>query len=268
MAEENKTAAETALPSKNKGGRPKGSKTKARKAAPVVSTALLGDPAVQALINAAVGQKFDDLLAKLGAGRETAGTVAVADEGSDIRLIRQLASAITEIGDQGSNKIRVAPEEMAARMESREKMETLILEFRAKEEFPVYDLSRTVYLDEVLVAPTYVDANHVQKVQRIEWAGVPDESMTPVNEAARAIHAAYMRSIGGRTKSEKVPFTRAIQNPNLRVISEQGRAQEAPQVGRGQASEGNLRVIRPNQRGQVTETRVLGTAAAPARQVG
>lgn len=269
MAEENnKTAAAAPAKPKNKGGRPKGSVTKKRKARAPVSKALLQDPAVQALISAAVGQKFDDLMAKLGANREAVGPVAaVVDEGSDIRLIRQLASAITEIGDQGSTKVRVAPEEMAARMEARENMEILILEYRAKGEFAVYDLSRTVYLDEVLVQPTYVDASHVQKIQRIEWAGAPDESMTPINEAAKAIHAQYMRSIGGRTKTEKVAYTRAAANPNLRVVSEQGRPQEAPQVGRGQGTESNLRVVRPNQPGQVTETAVLGTVAAPARQI-
>ena len=253
---------------KNKGGRPKGAKTKKR-AAPVVNKALLNDPAVQNLINAAVGQKFDDLMAKLEANRDVAGTTATADEGGDMRIIRALASAITEIGDDGSRRApRITPEEKAARMEARESMENLILEYRAKEEFPIYDLSRTVYLDEVLVQPTYVDSNHVQKVQRVEWAGAPDESMTPVNDAAKAIHAAYMRSIGGRTKTEKVPYTRATANPNLRVVNENQRPQEAPQVGRGQASEGNLRVVRPNQPGQVVETRVLGTRAAPARQVG
>lgn len=269
MAKNSETAAaEATAVVRNKGGRPKGSKTKRKaKAAPVVSMALLSDPAVQNLIDAAVAQKFDALLAKLGEGREAAGTVGAADEGSDLRLIRQLASAITEIGDQGSKKVRVAPEEMAERREARERMEALILDYRAKGEVASYDLSRTVYLDEVLVAPTYVDSNHVQKVQRVEWAGAPDESMTPVNEAAKAIHAAYMRSIGGRTKTEKVPYTRATANPNLRVVSEQNRPQEAPQVGRGQGQESNLHVIRPNQPGQVKETHVLGTRAAPARQI-
>lgn len=266
MTEEPKT--EGTAPAKNKGGRPRGSKTKARKVAAPVNKALLNDPAVQALINAAVGQKFDNLMAELVAKREVAGNVANTDEGGDIRIIRQLASAITEMGDQGSNKaVRVAPEEVAARAAARESMESLILEYRAKGEFPIYDLSRTVYLDEVLVAPSYVDANHVQKVQRIEWAGVPDESMTPIGDAAKAIHAAYMRSIGGRTKTEKVPYSRATANPNLRVVSEEGRQKEAPQVGRGQGGESNLRVVRPNQPGQVTETQVLGTVARPARQI-
>ena len=264
------TEVENALPpaaARNKGGRPKGAKTKRRSRARVPAKALLENPKTRALIDKAVEEKFQALMATLGVKREAAteGEGSIGD--GDMRLVRQLAVAIGEVSDQGAKVKRVAPAELEARDDARKKMEDLILDAIAEGKIASYDLTREVFLDEQLVQPTYVNPSHVRCVQSIEWPGVPDESMRPTNDTAKAIYTAFIRSIGGRTKEAKVPYKHASQAPRLKVVGADGGERGAPDVGKPRMSEG-LRVLRPNAPGEVVRTNVLGTLAEPARQIG
>jgi hypothetical protein len=103
------------------------------------------------------------------------------------------------MADQGTSRKRMPPDVLEARERARIRMEQLIVEAAANDHIPTYRLMRAVYLDEVLVQPTYIDRNHVQKHAEIEWPQVPNEAMLPINQVAREIYAAFMESIGGTT---------------------------------------------------------------------
>lgn len=243
----------------------------ARKPAPKKAMkAMLSSPEGQKLIDQAVEAKFASMLAQFEDRRGTHGTGPV--EGADLSLIRQLAVAIGEVSDQGAKIKRVAPAEMEARVTARKAMEDLIIDTAAKgEEIPQYDLTREVYLDEQLVPATYIDRDHRRCVQSVEWPGVPDESMRPVNASAKAIYAHFIRSIGARTQEAKVPYKRATQAPGLRVMNAPDMRQSPPEVGnqRGDGGgRGGLTVLRSTAPGEVKTLQVLGTRAEPARQVG
>lgn len=257
-----KTAAPAPQPKKKAAARRRSRRLVPKAAKPELADFLKSDAGKKAF-QSAVAETTARLVAELAQKREDEGT---EENPADRKLLRGLAAAIAEISDTNSKVKRIPAAELEARAEARTRMEGLILDALAREEVATYELTRQVFLDEQLINPTYVNAAHVRCVQAIDWAGVPDESMLPVNEAAKAVHEAYMRSIGGRTKDAKVSFKRASDNPKLRVHGAASHDREAPNVGTPRG-DGGLRVHRPGMPGQVTEMRVLGTLSEPARQV-
>ncbi len=244
---------------KNKGGRPKGARTQK-----VSAEVALRSPEVQALIADAVAHATAELTAKLAAKRAEHGT---ENGGGDQALMRGLALAIAEVSDQGSNRKRVAPAVLEARREARERMTALILDCKAQDIMPEYELTRAVYLAEELVEPTYTDRDHVMRRTKIEWAGVPNEGMTPANDAARGIHGAFMESIGGATPN----VAKAAEKIQTRESTGGLKGLHTPEVAQAtQVSKPrNSGVTRLGRRqaGDVIETAVLGTVAEPARQI-
>ena len=255
----------TQAPAKNVGGRPKGSRTKN-----VSAEVALQSPEVQDLVAKTVAKAVEratqDLAEELAEARAKLGTV----EGpSDMSTMRQLALAIAEINDQGANRKRVAPEIMEQRKGEFDRMNRLILEYLARDEMPTYELTRAVYLAEELVEPTYTDRDHVMRRTQIEWAGIPNEAMSPLNEPARAIHTAFMGWIGGPTPNvaravDKFQARDQQSQSGLKVLHKPDVAQ-TPMVTRNRNA-GVTRIGR-RQAGDVVETNVLGTVAEPARQI-
>ncbi len=98
--------------------------------------------------------------------------------------------------------------------------------------------------------------------RQIVWFGIPNEHMHPANEAARGIHAAFLRSVGGST----APINRPdLGRPKMRIIGSSD-VEGTPAVGKPK-NIGMLKIIGDTVAGQITETNVLGTVAAPARQL-
>jgi hypothetical protein len=226
----------------NKGGRPKGAKTKS--VSPVVA---LQSPEVQKVIAEAVAK-------------------ATAEQPDDMSTMRKLALAIGEVADQGSNRKRISPEVMERRRLARDLMEELILNCRAQDIVPEYELSRAVYLSEELVPPTYTDRDHILRHTKIEWAGVPSEGMTPTNDAAKKIFTAFMDSIGGATPLVNRPIEKSADRSSsgLKVLHRSD-VNEAPQVAKPRNA--GVTKLGRRQSGDVIETHVLGTNAEPARQI-
>ncbi len=255
----------TPVPARKKhaGGRPRGAKT-----TKVSAEVALRSPEVQELIREAtakaVAQATEDLMAQMAAKRVSEGT---EDGGGDRSLMRSLALAIAEVSDQGTNRKRVPPAVLEARRIARERMTALIMDYAARGEMPEYELTRAVYLAEELVEPTYTDRDHIMRRTKIEWAGVPNEGMNPANEPARMIFGSFMESIGGATpnvmrQAEKIQSREST--GGLKVLHKPD-VREAAQVAKPRGA-GVTRLGR-RQTGDVIETHVLGTQAAPARQI-
>jgi hypothetical protein len=98
--------------------------------------------------------------------------------------------------------------------------------------------------------------------RQIVWFGIPNEYMAPANDAAREIHAAFLRSIGGST----APINRPdLGRPKLKIVGSSD-VEGVPAVGKPR-NIGMLKMLGDTVAGQITETNVLGTIAAPARQL-
>ena len=127
----------------------------------------------------------------------------VPGEGPEMSVFRNMALAIAEISDQGTDRKRVAPEILAARAKAHARMIEEIMAMRDRVEkgvegaLPIYCLIAKFYVNEVLIDPYRVDPFTHQTVQtQITWDGVPPPALRPVNEAARRIHDLYLASIG------------------------------------------------------------------------
>ncbi len=219
----------------------------------------------------AVAAAKAEILASLGDLKKEAGGAVVP--GDDLKFAQALALAISQLGDQGIGKQKaIDPAVLHARAESREKMTVALIKARAEGKSPLYGLTNKVYLDEVLVQPVWIDVGHKQRQTEVEWPGVPNEAMVPLNDVAKEIFGHFSDSIGTSVK--------LVPDQPLRVTAGGLVVHGAPSAARrdaiavvgnsnaskpGEFGEG-LRVKRDSIGGEYKETHVLGTVAAPARQ--
>lgn len=185
---------------------------------------------------------------------------------SDMAFAEKLAMAISQLTDQGTGRRRVAPEIIEQRAKAREKMGHLIIKARAEGLMPSYKLRNKVYLDEVLVDPVYMDAaTKTPKPTEIDWPGVPNEAMVPVNDSAKEIYAAFMEAIGSVVKVVSED-TFGVTVNGLVVKNGAVQPRRALPSGDHQATSQGLNIKhKQNVPVEQREVRVLGTVAPPAR---
>ncbi len=213
--------------------------------------------AVAAAVADALETKTAEIIERLAEKRGSA-----AD--GDASFARVLAAEITALVDRDRRgPARVPAKEMERRRAAREKMESLLSQAYAQGLDPEYEVHRTCYFDEQLIDPTWVDSQHVLRRTRISWGMVPNEALVPVNDVAHGIFEAFIASIGGVT----APINRPdLGRKSLKVHHRDG-LDDGPPVGKGQPT-GALKILgRDNGPGEVRLTNVLGTVAAPARQL-
>ena len=219
----------------------------------------------KAAVQAAVAAALPDILAQIKASGSAAA------EGSDEGFARGLAMAIAQLSDQGTGRKRVAPEVIAARDAARKRMVTLIAEARARGEVPRYHLVNMVYLDEMKVQPVWIDPiTKRQKPTEIEWPGVPNEAMRPINEVAKAIFAAFKESIGSTAPEDLVADLPKSMTANGLVVKTGGASVRPIAVnvdGESQKPHGQGLRLPQRHEGNASfeDIRVLGTVAPPAR---
>jgi hypothetical protein len=211
----------------------------------------------EALISAKVNDATNAMLTLLSE-RSGAGVAPSGD------WARQLAMAIGEVSDQG-NRNRVEPAELQRREDARVQLFEKLNEMHERGVDLEYQLKRKVVLDEQLIEPMWVHpVSKKQMHTTLCWPGVPNEAMEPMNDAAREVFALFVTSVGGiQKKNERQRVT-----PRGVVIVE-GQAptqREAPQVGTGGGTLG-VKITGRGQPGEVIQTNILGTIAAPARQI-
>ena len=127
------------------------------------------------------------------------------------KLFETMALSIAAISDQGTERVRVPPDVLVKRQAARELMFDLVDELQASGETALYTLTNKVYLDEVLVEPIWVDRQRQQRATEIEWNGIPNGAMIPMNERAKVIFKAFTDSIGATAE--------VVQFKPLRVTS-------------------------------------------------
>lgn len=224
-------------------------------------------PEFKAAVQEAVLAMVPALLTQLGEARGEAPDTAKSND--DKAFAEKLAMAISELTDQGTGRKRVAPEIIEARSKARARMTALIIEARAAGLVPSYQLRNKVYLDEVLVDPVWVDANRQAQPTVIDWPGVPNEAMSPANDVAEGIYAAFSESIGSVAPEHRIPEERLGITPNGLVVRN-GAVQAKRDIGNivnSGAPIGEGLRLKHKEAGptQHKEIRVLGSVAAPAR---
>ena len=223
--------------------------------------------AVASAVEKALPALRAQILGNLANARTDIGT-GPAEAPGDRAFAESIAMAIASLTDQGTGRKRVAPEIVQQRLVARERMTNLIIEARATGQVPEYNLRNKVYLDELLVEPVWIAPDHTQRQTLIQWSSVPNEAMIPANDVAKAIHSAFMDSIGSVEKPAPEAALMSITAGGLVVRS--GSRAMRPLAALGtqehQPTEGGLNVPHRNRPGQFVEKRILGTVMEPARQ--
>lgn len=160
--------------------------------------------ATQAAVDKAMAPIMENL-AKIGAAPAAPGGA----EYDAKTLFSQMALAIAEISDQGTNRKRVAPEILAQRARSHALMIEAIIEAKRahdedREERPLYRAIGKMYLNERFIEPFTLDPATKKPVPvELYWSGVPNEVMRPLNSAAERIYAHFRDSIGSVNKVQE-----------------------------------------------------------------
>lgn len=185
----------------------------------------------KAQVSAMVPELVTTILAQVGAARGAAGLSNPVEQMQDKEWAQILAVAISSASDPGNKARRVSPEVLEQRKKAYDEMIQLLTEAYARQEMPVYIVLNKCFLKERKIEPKYMDPLTRQlKDMEINWPQIPNESMEPVNDVAKLIHSAFLRSIGslggqprptaafvisGTKVMRTVPVTRevAIQQP-------------------------------------------------------
>ena len=220
--------------------------------------------------------------------------VRTSADAGDRSMMQELALAISQLTDQGGGRQRVAPEVIQRRNEARVRMTNLIIEARAEGRPATYTLRNKVVINERLIEPFWISSDHKSHPTEIDFGGVPNEAMVPVNDTAKEIFTAFKESIGatvgGKGKDGHVlpgddalaitPGGVVVRNSAVTVTMGQKASpdrpawngdgpmpayEDAPQTN-GNPNYEPLRVHNDSEKGQYKDVRVLGTIAAPARQ--
>lgn len=186
----------------------------------------------------------------------------------DQEWARTLAMSISELTGQGVGRERhVPPDIIEARDNANRQMLELIVNAKREGRAATYEVTNKTQLAHQVIEPFWVDNVHTQQPTVVDWDGVPNEVMKPVNETAKAIHSAFLASIGSVPKV--IPDDVVGTTYSGLVVRGQGiptMRRDAGEVGGAFAPSDNARVHNRNQATRVTETRILGSLAEPARQ--
>lgn len=224
-------------------------------------------PEFKAALATATSEAVSSALAQLQ-GSLTAQT---ADTGS-MSLINGLAAAIAEIGSQGTGRRVIPPHVIKEQQEARDRMVDLILKARKEKLRATYQLRNKVVLAERIIEPFWIASDHTSRPTEIDWLGVPNEAMVPVNETAKAIFEEFKASIGTYDKPVRderlgvTPGGLVVRNAAVTDTMQKRTPGEAPHVGSGSNDDEGLTVHHEAQPGRYKAVNVLGTIQPPAQQ--
>lgn len=182
---------------KNKGGRPRKDITKTPEFKQAVAD---GIASAEASIVAKITEQF-------AAMRGTpAGEAPSATDQSDIQ---KLTASIMAMVNVNKAEKPLTPEEVADRADGRSKLIELLVPVQAanyddpSSEAPKYRVTGKTFLTDHVVEPYEVDPASKSMVPKtIEWTGIPNADLEPMNDLAKRIYAAYQQSIGGGSARE------------------------------------------------------------------
>jgi hypothetical protein len=186
-------------------------------------------------------------------------------------VIAGLAQELSTMNDQGVGKktVRLTSAQIADMKAGDERMRELLREYGERNVAPQYEVLRHVYLNENLIEPTYRDTDRRMKRTNILWMGVPNEAMKPVNAAAEAVYAQFIRSIAGTTRYNERPIEidYSRRDGGLKVLNHSNIDNGTPHMRMPSDDfSGGLQVLNARVAGDLENINVLGTIHPAARQ--
>lgn len=256
-----------------------GQKKAGRKSRAELQAEMTSSPEFKTAVNEAVANALASIAPQLEAARTQAVT------GNDVGdLMDRLAMSISELTTQGTSKVRVSPEEMQRRQKSRQEMVNLIIEARAEKKVPTYQLRNKCFLNEQVLEPFYMNRERRMVPTEIDFWGIPNDVMVPVNDVAKQIFAAYRDSVGvvrgrrGVTNplpgEDEIAITRGGLVVRNKAVNATMRAHTAPERPEGPMPAYEdaeihdyqpMRVKSDQDKAGYRDENILGTLAPPAR---
>ncbi len=212
----------------------------------------------------AVGSIQAELIARLGTAAPSNGGGVSSTDATD--LISRLALEISTLNDQGNQRRRVAPEVMQARGQAHERAVKLLEKVRQEKLKPEYFLVSKVYLNERFIEPFMrPQVGKPPERTQIQWTGMPNEAMRPVNDIAKAIYTEFMASIGSPTQMVQTADRRPIHMTYNGLVVKGDPPARQDAAGAILPFADDLK-IQTQDDPNAPEIHVLGTVAAPAKQ--
>lgn len=219
---------------------------------------------------AAVAKAAGDAVA--GALDTLKGNLTANSGDANQNLLNGLAVALAEIGSQGTGRKVIPPHVLKQQQDARDRMVDLILAARNEKRPATYRLKNKVVIAERIIEPFWIASDHTTKPTEIDWWGVPNEAMVPVNETAKAIHQEFLNSIGTYDKPVRderlgvTPGGLVVRNAAVTDTMMKRTTGEAPHVGDGVVEDEGFKIHHKDAPGRYKEVHVLGTIQPPAQQ--
>jgi hypothetical protein len=159
----------------------------------------LAEEKVKALLPSIVAGLTVELAKMRGDLGPAAAPLTAGSKTETAALLEGLAHAMSKAADPGNKRRILAPEIVQERALAREEMKRSILKHHAAGVVPVYRVIRPTFLNDTLIDPQYADpVSKAMLDQEVDWAGVPNQAMLPMNDAAQEIFAFYLKTIGAK----------------------------------------------------------------------
>ena len=197
-------------------------------------------------------------------------------DGQSKDLAQQIAMAIAELTDQGTNRKRVAPEILAARAKAYDRLIKQLSEARDKADaaldagdkleaarwLPEYRVVTKTFLTDRIVEPWRRGGNNDLVPTEIIWRGVPNNSLRPLNAIATKLFETFQAWVGTEGLLRAEP---SFMTPGGVIIK--GEAPAGSRLGiPDELRAPDLEITGDPTDPTASHIRVLGTIAEPARQ--
>lgn len=201
-------------------------------------------------------------------------TPGVPDEGVDYaekvgaspnnlgeEFVGQLMTALSQFNQLNGGPKTLPPAVIAKRARAKEQLDELIERYREEGVKPRYRLLAEFFVDDVLIPASRVVGFGQLVPNMIDYDDIPNESMEPVNEPARKVHALFLEWIGGKMPDLADQSYEAYLNRNRRatVVGEVSQAPVFAQRERAKHAEIVDQSPEEMAAAAVPPTKVLGT---------
>lgn len=201
-------------------------------------------------------------------------TPAVTADGGLKAIMEHLGMTLADISAQGVGVQKpIPPEVIRAREEAHKRMIARIKQARRDGDVPRYRVTAVVQADfgrsgQALVQPFWVDSDKVRQPTEIEWPGVPNNALQPLNDVAGEIMAHFKDSIGNMGRLTPVEELKGLGAAKVHGGVEMKARRDTPGAFDVAVADEGVRVLNRGGRGQPRRVNILGSIAEPAEVSG
>ena len=213
------------------------------------------------------------LIEKQQAAAISAAPQITADAGLR-SIMENLGMTLADISAQGIGVQKpIPPEVIRAREEAHKRMIARIKLAKRNGETPRYRVLATLQADfgrsgQALVQPFWVDSDKIRQPTEVEWPGVPNNALEPLNEVAKEIKTHFKDSIGNMGRLTSAEELKDIGGAKVHGGPEMKAKRDTPMPFDVAPTDEGVRVLNRGARGQSRRVNILGSIAEPAEVSG